>query len=68
MKVFELMQELAKYPAGADVKFRTLMTLAEFATQPVADTDADTNKDLYQIDKNIEEVEGVNDSLVAIYS
>ena len=68
MKVFELMQELAKHPAGADVKFRTLMTLEEFAANPAEDTDTDTGKDLYQIDKNIEEVSAVNDILVVIYS
>lgn len=66
MKVYELIKELSQLPAGADVEFRTLMTLVDFSQAPVADTD-ETGRDLYLVSGNIYEVSAVNDHLVALY-
>ena len=65
MKVYELINELSKLPAGAEVEFSTLMTLEEFAKSPVIDSI--DGKDCYRIEASIKEVEPVSDKLIALY-
>ena len=55
MKVFELMQELSKLPAGADVIFSSLMTVEEFIKDGIADEIDD--KAHYHIEKPVVEVD-----------
>lgn len=60
MKVFELMNHLSKLPSGAEIQFRTIMNLEEFAELPKDSED-------HIVSLSIEEVEELNDGLVAIY-
>lgn len=55
MKVFELMAELSKMPAGADVEFSTILTIPELTSGGVADVDGD--KVYYELRAKIVEVE-----------
>lgn len=65
VKVYELITELSKLPAGSEVEFRTIMTLEEFSQCIVAD---DVNgKDGYLVSGTIQEVDVVNEKLVALY-
>jgi len=64
MRVYELITELSKLPAGAEVEFRTTMTLEEFSQCIVA---ADVNgKDGYLVSGNIVDVDMLDDTLVAL--
>lgn len=65
MKVYELMEKLGQMPSGAEVRFRTLMTLREFSECTVADSEG--GKDLYAVDKTITDAEMTSDALVTIY-
>ena len=65
MKVYELMEKLSEMPSGADVRFRTLMTLKEFSDCEVVDFD--DGKDLYAVNKMVAEAELTHDALVTIY-
>lgn len=64
MKVYELIAELSKLPAGADVEIRTLMTMQDFAKCPIVD-DFD-GKNAYLVSGKIEEVDMPNDRLVVL--
>lgn len=66
MKVYELMTELAKMPAGAEVEFTTLMTLAEFA-ELHTDVVDENGKDLYRVSGEIKDVEKISDKRIALY-
>lgn len=55
MKVFELMAELSKMPAGAEVEFSTLMTIPELIKNGVACSCDDG--EYYQVYAKIVEVE-----------
>jgi hypothetical protein len=65
MKVYELINELSKCPAGADVEFARLMTLAEFTSCPVADNI--DGADAYRVAVNVRDVDVVNETTVALY-
>lgn len=65
MKVYELINELSKCPAGADVEFSTEMTLAEFASRPVVDNVDDA--DLYNVSGAVKDVDVIGDSLVSLH-
>lgn len=64
MKVYELMEKLSKMPSGADVRFRTLMTLKEFSDCEIADSD--DGRDLYAIDKKVSDADLIFETLVTI--
>lgn len=66
MKVYEVMAELAKMPAGAEVEFTMLMTLAEFAELPTDEAD-ENGKDLYRVSGEIKDVEKISDKRIALY-
>ena len=55
MKVFELMAELSKMPAGAEVEFSTMMTIPELIKNGVACSC--TAGEYYQVYAKIVEVE-----------
>ena len=55
MKVFELMAELSKMPAGAEVEFSTIMTITELISNGVVDSDG--NNVYYEVRAGIVEVE-----------
>jgi len=66
MKVFELMAELAKLPAGAEVEFTKSMTVEDLIKN---DTDiTDDNKTLYFLSKPIAEVALSASGTVYLYS
>ncbi len=67
MKVFELMAQLSKCPAGAEVEFRTILTAGEFNDAPVVDSDDYSCARAHSLTLNIGEVELINDSLAVIY-
>ena len=64
MKVYELMGKLSRMPSGANVRFRTLMTLKEFSECEVVDTD--DGKDCYAIDKEVSDADLTCETLVTI--
>ena len=65
MKVYELINELSKCPAGADVEFARLMTLAEFTSCPVVDNI--DGADAYRVAVNVRDVDVVNETTVVLY-
>lgn len=65
MKVYELINELSKCPAGADVEFARLMTLAEFTSCPVVDNI--DGADAYRVAVNVSDVEAIDETTVALY-
>lgn len=65
MKVYELMEKLSQMPSGANIRFRTLMTLQEFAECGVVDSDE--GRDCYAIDKAVSDAEMTCETLVTIY-
>lgn len=65
MKVYELINELSKCPAGAEVEFARLMTLAEFTSCPIVDNI--DGADAYRVAVNVRDVEAINESTVALY-
>lgn len=65
MKVYELMDSLAKMPAGAEVEFRALMTLEEFAQCDIADNI--DGKDAYLVGGTVGEAVVANGTLVTLY-
>lgn len=67
MKVFELMAQLSKCPAGAEVEFRTILTDDEFLNAPVVDGDVYDESGTHSLTLNISEVELINDRLAVIY-
>lgn len=67
MKVFELMAQLAKFPAGAEIEFRAIMTDDEFASAPVVDTDDYSGARAHSLSFEVVEAELISDSLAVIY-
>ena len=65
VKVYELMEKLSEMPSGANVRFRTLMTLQEFAECEVVDSE--DGKDLYAVNRTVSEAELTCESVVTIY-
>lgn len=65
MKVYELIAGLSTMPAGAEVRVRTLRTLAEFAESPIMDID--DGAELYQLNLNTTELIEESSELVIIY-
>lgn len=66
MKVFELMNELSQMPAGAEVEFKTLMSIQEFVkdgSEMVID-----GEDNYSLHKRVAEVEQAQSGTVYLYS
>lgn len=62
MKVYELMEELSKYPAGLEVQINGCLTLAELTNSTEIDVDED-GKSLYSIGGpcyNIDGTESIN--------
>ena len=55
MKVFELMAELSKMPAGAEVEFSSILTIPELIDGGVQDRDGDDV--FYELRAKIAEVE-----------
>lgn len=66
MKVYELITELSKLPAGSEVEFRTIKTLEEFSQCIVAEDVG--GKDGYLVSGTIQEVDVINEKLVALYN
>ena len=64
MKVFELMSLLSEQPAGAEIKVRDVMTVAEFVENEALDMEGETN---YQISKAPCGVEKITGNLIVIY-
>ena len=65
MKVYELISKLSKMPAGADVEFNTITTVEELKTcERVDETDDDV---VYRLAGIIQDIEAIDDTLVAIY-
>ena len=65
MKVYELMETLSQMPSGANIRFRTLMTLQDFSECAVVDSD--DGRDLYAVDKPVSDAEITSETLVTIY-
>ena len=65
MKVYELMEKLSQMPSGANIRFRTLMTLQDFAECGVVDSD--DGRDLYAVDRAVSDAEITSETLVTIY-
>lgn len=65
MKVYELMEKLSEMPSGANVRFRTLMTLQEFSECEVVDSD--DGRDCYAVNKTVSDAELTSEMLVTIY-
>ena len=65
MKVYELINELSKCPAGADVEVARLMTLAEFTACPVVDNI--DGADAYRVVVNVSDVDVTDETTVALY-
>lgn len=65
MKVYELIAQLSEMPAGAEVKVRTLKTLAEFVDNPIADIE--NGAELYRLNLNTVELVEESSELVIIY-
>jgi hypothetical protein len=65
MKVYELINELSKLPAGANVEFATVMTLEEFVQCPIVDSI--DGKDAYRIAVDIKEAVCIDDALISLY-
>jgi hypothetical protein len=65
MKVYELIAELSKMPAGADVEFATITTVDELKScERVDETDDEV---VYRLAGIIQDIEAIDDTLVAIY-
>lgn len=62
MKVYELMEQLSRLPAGARVEFRALVSLEEVSKSEMSE-EGDCLMNF-----KIQEVSSVNDTLVALYN
>ena len=65
MRVYELMRALSKLPAGAEVEFRGLMTLEEFAQSEIVDNI--DGKDAYSVGGTVNEVFITHENLITLY-
>jgi len=66
MKVYELINELSHYSAGADVEFAKLMTIDEFTKCPIVDNI--DGKDNYRVSADIKEVSALSENHIVLYS
>ena len=64
MKVYELINELSKLPAGAEVEFSMVMATSELKNNPAYDTVGGEN--LFSISEAIKELELIDDTLVVL--
>ncbi len=62
MKVYELMEQLSRLPAGARVEFRALLSLEDISKFELSE-EGD-----YIMDFNIEEANSINDTLAVLYN
>lgn len=65
MKVYELITELSKLPAGADVEFAMLMTVDEFTKCEIVDEIDGKNN--YRVKADIKEVMELNKERIVLY-
>ncbi len=65
MKVFELMEQLSKMPAGAEIEFSTAMTVDEFLKGD--QSEGDNNEVLYEVRVRICEADEASEKRVFIY-
>ena len=65
MKVFELMNELSKVPAGAEVRFSMLMSVDELVK---AEPQEMEGKIFYRTDLDVKEADAASDKTVFIYN
>lgn len=65
MKIYELVSELSKLPAGAEVEFATLVTADEYNSSPIVDYDDDPLS--RRIAGPITDVDVVSDDLVILH-
>lgn len=63
MQVYELITELSKLPAGAEVEFSTVMTVSDIANLEIIDDD----EDVYRIAVKIKDVDQICSMLVALH-
>lgn len=63
MQVYELITELSKLPAGAEVEFSTVMTVSDIANLEVLNDD----KDVCRITVKIKDVDQISSMLVALH-
>ena len=65
MRVYELMKELSKLPAGAEVEFAALMTVDEFTEcEIVGEIDGKSN---YRVKADIGQVMELNEGRIVLY-
>lgn len=65
MRVYELMKELSKLPAGAEVEFATLMTVDEFTECEIVDEVE--GKSNYRVKADIKQVMELNEERIVLY-
>ena len=65
MKVYELITELSKLPAGSEVEFATLMTADEFTKCEIVDEIDGKNN--YRVKADIKEVMELNKERIVLY-
>lgn len=65
MQVYELITELSKLPAGAEVEFSTLVTADEYNSSPIVDYDDGPLS--HRIAGPITDVDVVSDDLVILH-
>lgn len=65
MKVFELMNELSKVPAGAEVRFSMITSVEELVKAEPADIEG---KICYGINVDVKEVDAASEKTVFIYN
>lgn len=65
MKVYELISLLTEMPAGADVEFAMLMTLADFTKCEVVDQE--NGKDLYRVSASVKEAVEIDKAHIVLY-
>ena len=64
MKVFELMNELSKVPAGAEVRFSMITSVEELVK---AEPEEMEGKIYYRTDVDVKEVDAASEKTVFIY-
>ena len=64
MKVYELIKELEKYPAGVEINIRQCINLKDLMNEEIIDTDCDDVT--YTMNSKIDSIEG-DDTEVRIY-
>ena len=64
MKVFELMNELSKVPAGAEVRFSMITSVEELIKSEPEEMEG---KIYYRTDLDVKEIDAASDKTVFIY-